>query len=223
MPKFFQTVVVAGLASITLAGSPATAASQAVVGIAGFETDGSVGLPRADYDAIARALSVMLGNEISSHSDARVVPLAASGSARRGRVDISAARAAATQAGAKYLVVGTLLDQYGDLRVEARLLNAATGDAVAVIRADAGHTKREQLAESVSDLAIGLGTRSELGGSRKAADRGTTPVEAIVSLGQGLRYEEAGDRAKAADAYRAAIKQAPTLSEASAALRRVGG
>ena len=88
-----------------------------------------------------------------------------------GRIDVAKARAAATQAGAKYLIVGTLLDQYGDLRVEARLLNAATGDPVAVVRADKGHTKREDVVEAATDLAIALGGHAELGGARKAPER----------------------------------------------------
>lgn len=223
MSKRFQTIVIAALALVILAGNPAAVTAQTAIAVAGFETDGSVGLPKADYDAIARALSVMLGTEISSHSEARVVPLASTGGARMGRVDIAAARTAATQAGAKYLVVGTLLDQYGDLRMEARLLSAATGDAVAVIRGGTGHAKREHLAEALNDLAVGLAARTELGASRAAAERASTPVDAIVSFGQGLRFEASGDRAKAAEAYRAAIKLAPALNEASAALRRVGG
>ncbi len=142
---------------------------------------------------------------------------------RMGRIDVTKARAAATQLGAKYLIVGTILDQYGDLRVEARLLGAATGDPVAVIRADKGHTEREELIESITDLAIGFGGRAELGGARTAPERGKISIEAMVSFGQGVRFEEAGDRSKAAAAYRAALQRSPALTEAAAALRRVGG
>jgi TolB-like protein len=223
MKKVAQLLATVSLAAgiTTLAASPTLA--QGGVAVAGFETDGSVGLPRADYDALGRAMTVMLGTDLASHATGPVVEIKSAGGVRMGRVDLTRARAAATQAGAKYVVVGTILDQYGDVRVEARLVNAATGDPVAVIRADKGHTKREQLAESVTDLAIGLGARAELGGSRKGGERGATSVEAMVSFGQGLRFEDVGDKAKAAEAYRAAIKLAPALQEASAALQRVGG
>ena len=223
MKKFTQVTAVIALASVVLASGWSPAAAQGGVAVAGFETDGSVGLPRADYDAMGRAMTVLLATELGSHTGAAVVDIRAASGIRMGRIDVTRARAAATQAGAKYLVVGTILDQYGDLRVEARLLNAATGDPVAVVRADKGHTKREHLAESATDLAIGLGGRAELGGARKAPERGGISVEAMVSFGQGLRSEEASDRDKAAESYRAALRLSPALTEAAAALRRVGG
>ena len=223
MMKSTQLTAAIALASVTLAMVWAPVSAQGGVAIAGFETDGSVGLPRADYDAMGRAMTVLLGTEIGSRTGATIVDIRAPGGVRMGRIDVSKARAAAAQAGAKYLIVGTILDQYGDLRVEARVLNAATGDPVTVVRADKGHTKRENLAESATDLAIGLGARAELGGARKAPERSAISVEAMVSFGQGLRLEEAGDRSKAAGSFRAALKLSPGLTEAAAALRRVGG
>ncbi len=218
-----QLTVALALASVALARPSDRAAAQGGVAIAGFETDGSVGLPRADFDAMGRAMTVVLGTEIGSRTGAAVVVIRPMGGTRIGRIDVTKARAAAIEAGAKYLIVGTILDQYGDLRVEARLLSAATGDPVAVVRADKGHTKRENLAESASDLAIGLGGRAELGGARQAPERAAISAEAMVNFGQGLRSEEAGDRDKAATSYRAALKLSPGLTEAATALRRVGG
>lgn len=223
MKTSMQVAATIALAMVAPVTGGSSAAAQGGVAIAGFETDGSVGLPRADYEAMGRAMTVLLGTEIGSRTGAAVVDIRATGGVRMGRIDVTKARAAATQAGARYLIVGTLLDQYGDLRVEARLLNAATGDPVAVVRADKGHTKRENLAESATDLAIGLGGHAELGGARQAPQRASISVEAMVSFGQGLRSEEAGDRSKAAESYRAALKLSPELTEAAAALRRVGG
>ena len=222
MKNFTQLAVVVAL-TLSVLTTPRPLAAQGGVAIAGFETDGSVGLPRPDYDAMGRAVTVLLGTALRTHSGAKVVEIHPTGGIRMGRIDVTKARAAATQAGAKYLIVGTILDQYGDLRVEARLLNALTGDPLAVIRADKGHTKREELGESIADLAIGLGGRAELGGLRPAPERKELPVDAVVSFGRGLQAEEAGNRSKAADDYREALKLAPGLSEAAAALRRVGG
>lgn len=223
MTRSLQAIAVMALTSGLLAPVGAPLAAQGGVAVAGFETDGSVGLTRSDYDAMGRALTVLLSEELGRVSQVRVFDLQFQGTARMGRIDISRARAAATQAGAKYLIVGTMLDQYGDLRVEARLLDAATGDPVAVIRAAPAHGKREQLAESVDDLATGLGGRSELGGSKGAPALRAIPVDALVSFGQGLRFEEAGDRAKAVESYRAALKLAPGLTAVTTALRRAGG
>ncbi len=138
-----------------------------------------------------------------------------------GSVDLTAARNAASAAGAKVLVVGSLLDQYGDIHVEARMINAATGEPIAVIRGDPKLVKREQLAQAIADLADRL-AQQQGGASRSGATRAAVPVDALVHFGKGLRLEDAGDKAKAAESYRAAVRAAPGFTEASAALRRVG-
>ncbi len=58
MKKVTQLIAAIALASAPLAPVVAPAAAQGGVAIAGFETDGSVGLSREDYDAIARAATV---------------------------------------------------------------------------------------------------------------------------------------------------------------------
>lgn len=215
-----QQLVVALALALSL---PAAAAAQSGVSVAGFETDGSVGLSRDDYDALGRALSVLLTAEVGGRgATASVVPLRNAGG-RAGRLDMTAARAAASRAGTKVLVVGTLLDQYGDIHVEARIIDATTGDPIAIVRGDPSLAKREQLAEAVADLANRLAQQPAVGGRAAAGTRAGVPVDALVQFGRGLRFEEAGDRAKAAEAYRAALKGAPGLAEATAALKRVGG
>lgn len=197
----------------------ATLAAQGV-SVAGFETDGSVGLTRDEYDALGRALSALLSAEVGGSAVLAVDPVS---SVRSGRVDVGAARAAAAKAGAKVLVVGTLLDQYGDIHVEARVLNAITGEPIAVVRGNPALVKREQLAEAIADLADRIAKQPAVGATRGSIPRGSVPVAALVQFGKGLRFEDTGDRAKAAEAYRAAVRVAPGFSEASAALGRVGG
>lgn len=142
----------------------------------------------------------------------------------RGRVDVGAARQAATAAGGRLLVVGSLLDQYGDVHMEARIVNAATGEPVAVIRGDPALASREQLGEAIAALAERLAQQPGVGVRRgDAPTRRGVSVDALVQFGRGLGLEAAGDRAKAAEAYRAALVAAPGLSEAAAALARVGG
>lgn len=212
------------LAALVLAISlPAAASAQGTgVSVGGFETDGSVGLSRDDYDALARALGALLTAEVGERTQARVVPIAG-GTARPGRVDVGGARSAAAKAGAKVLVVGSLLDQYGDIHLEARVIDAASGEPIAVVRGDPALAKREQLAEAVADLAERIGKQPVMGGAKTATRRAGVPVDALVQFGRGLRFEDAGDRAKAQEAYRAALKAAPAFTEATTALRRVGG
>ena len=216
-----RTQAVAVLALTLLApGSTLLAQTGGKLSVAGFETDGSVGLSRDDYDALGRALSALLSAQVGGPAVLVVKPVAG---LRSGRVDVGAARAAATKAGAKILVVGTLLDQYGDIHLEARILDAATGEPIAVVRGNPSLAKREQLAEAIGDLADRIAQQPAVGGSRGNGTRSGIPVTALVLFGKGLRFEEAGDSAKAAEAYRNALKAAPALSEAATALRRVGG
>ena len=216
-----RTQAVAVLALTLLApGSALLAQTGGKLSVAGFETDGSVGLSRDDYDALGRALSALLSAQVGGPAVLVVKPVAG---LRSGRVDVGAARAAATKAGAKILVVGTLLDQYGDIHLEARILDAATGEPIAVVRGNPSLAKREQLAEAIGDLADRIAQQPAVGGSRGNSTRSGIPVTALVLFGKGLRFEEAGDSAKAAEAYRNALKAAPALSEAATALRRVGG
>lgn len=215
---FWRKTVVA----LALAGVPTAFArgQSGTVSVGGFETQGSVGLSRDEYDALGRALTALLSAEVRGQAGAQVVPIR-SASGKPGTVDIGAARTAASAAGAKVLVVGTLLDQYGDIHVEARMINAETGEPIAIVRGNPALGKREQLAQAIADLADRLA--QQRGGTARGASRASVPVDALVQFGRGLRFEDAGDRAKAAEAYRAAVRAAPGFSEASTALQRVGG
>lgn len=212
-----QTLASLALALATLGGR---AAGQVSVG--GFETHGSVGLDRGDYQALSLALTTLLTERLGERGASGVVPATTAAGGRPGRVDLGAARTAAASAGAKLLVVGSLLDQYGDIQVEARLIDASTGKPIAVVRADPTLIKREQLAEAIASLANQLTAQPGVGGSPRTPESGI-PVSALVQFGKGLEAEAAGDRAAAQTAFRAAVSAAPGFSSATAALRRVGG
>lgn len=208
--------------ALALAATPVALHAQDGVSVGGFETDGSVGLDRADYDALGRALAALLSSRLGERAEARVIAITPADASRPGRVDIGAARDAAAQAGAKFLVVGSLLDQYGDIQLEARLIDATTGKPLAVVRGDPAYVKREQLALAVAALADQLTAQPGVGG--QPAGRGAgVPVDALLEFGRGLAAEADGNRTGAAAAYRAALQVAPGFSEAQAALRRVGG
>lgn len=217
MSVWRQTIAALALASASV--------SQAVLGqgvtVGGFETHGSVGLDRAEYQALGLALTTLLSERLGERGAAGVVP-ASTPVGRAGRVDLGAARTAAASAGAKLLVVGSLLDQYGDIQVEARLIDATTGKPIAVVRADPSLVKREQLAEAIASLANQLTEQPGVGGRPRAAESGI-PVTALVQFGKGLEAEAAGDRAAAQTAFRAAVRAAPGFTSATRALQRVGG
>ncbi len=210
------------LLALALATPIPALAAQDGVSVGGFETHGSVGLDRGDYDALGRAMAALLSSRLGERAAARVVAIAPADTRRPGRVNIAAARDAASRAGAKLLVVGSLLDQYGDIQLEARLIDAATGEPLAVVRGDPAYLKREQLALAVAALADQLTAQPGVGGRPGSGGAGI-PLDALLAFGRGLAAEADGNRAAAATAYRAAVQAAPGFSEAQAALRRVGG
>jgi hypothetical protein len=218
-----QAVLALGVATITQVAG--LAAQQPVaVAVGGFETDGSVGLSRDEYDALGHALAAMLSGELGSQPGVRAITLPAIAGPRPGRVDIVAARAAAQKAGAQVVVIGTMLDQYGDTRLEARLLDPSSGKPVGQVRAEGPLGKREALMQSIADLATRLAAEPALGGRPGTPSRpAIIPVGAMVEFGRGLRAEAAGDLAAAASAYRKAVQLAPAFRQAAEALRRVSG
>lgn len=217
-----QLVVALALGSTPIGGL--LAQGGRTVAVANFETDGSVGMDRDAYTALGRALGHLLASELRTRLEQPVVALAATAAARTGRIDVAAARTASASAGADFLLVGSLLDQYGDIHTEARVINASTGNPVAVIGGDATLSTRKQLAEAIAALADSIAAQA--GFARRSgatAPRRSVPAEALVQFGRGLGFVEAGDGPKAAEAFRAAVRAAPGLSEAAAALARVGG
>ncbi|MEI2720978.1 MAG: hypothetical protein V9E87_12735 [Gemmatimonadales bacterium] len=210
------------VAILAVAISPLSA-QQPRVAVAPFETEGSVGMSREDFDALGRALGAILTTEMAERRGGAASAIGAPTAGRTGRLDLAAARDRATKAGGTLLIIGTLLDQYGDINVEARVLDAATGASVAVVRGDPTLATREQLGEAVAELALRLSKEKAVGGVPEARWRRTLSAAALVQFGRGLRFEEAGDKGQAATAYKAAVAAAPTLTEAKAALTRVGG
>ena len=92
MKAFTQLNAAIALAAAAITPWWSPVAAQGSVAIAGFETDGSVGLSRANYDAMGRAMAVLLATEISSHTGATIVDIRIPGGVRMGRIDVAKAR-----------------------------------------------------------------------------------------------------------------------------------
>lgn len=212
-----------GLAATLPSRGPA-AQQPVALSVGGFETDGSVGLSREEYDALGYALGAMLALELRDQPGLRVVPLGPIPGPRPGRVDVVAACAAASRAGAKVVVIGTLLDRYGDTRLEARLLDPATRRPIGQVRLTGALGKREALLLSLAELAPRIAAEAAPGTSPAAGGRAAPiPTGAMLEFGRGLRAEGTGDAAGAVRAYRHAVQLAPDFRQAAEALRRLAG
>ncbi len=215
MSKWRQVVLATALAVF-----PQGLSAQSGVAVVGFVTEGSVGLGRGEYPTLGLALTATLAAELAARA-AQVVTLDPAGPDRQGHFDLGAARAQAGRLGARWLAVGQLLDQYGDIHLEVRLIDVASGEPVSVIRADEAHHSRDVLAMALGSIADQLTRQPAIGGRPAAAT--AVSVEALMQFGRGLELEIAGDAPGAAAAYRKAAALAPGFSALERARRRVGG
>src|SRR6266704_3875232 len=102
-----------------------------------FNNGGSYGQGKEDFDALERGIAGMMISELSANSAARVVEreqiqhlLDEQNLGAQGRVDAATAAKIGKLVGARYMVMGTFVDFYGDFRVDVRLINTETSEVV---------------------------------------------------------------------------------------------
>lgn len=198
-----------------------------------FENSGSYGQDKENFEALEVGLPALLAATLAGHPGARVVgpgPVQAAmerqqlGNARR--LDAASATQVAKAAGARYAVTGSFADFYGKFRINARIVDAQTGEILKVVSNDDPKLQdRAQLAailQLVSErvvAALGLPPYA----AETASHRRAVPTEALTDFSRGLLYESRGDRTKAADAYQRALTASPDFAEAREGLQRVRG
>jgi TolB-like protein len=215
----------AALTAMTLAAPLQAQDARAVVIVLPFENGGSYGQDKETFDALEVGLPAILAATLGAHPGVRV---ADQGSVPGGgrRIDAASASQVAKAAGARYAVTGSFADFYGKFRINARVVDAQSGEILKVVsNEDPKLQDRAQLAailQLVGDrivAAIGLPPYSPEAAARMRA----LPAEALTQFSRGLLFESRGDKGKAADAYQRALTAYPDYPEAREGLRRVGG
>lgn len=198
-----------------------------------FENTGSYGQDKETFEALELGLPVILSATLAAHPGARVVDrpdareamgLQRLSGARR--IDAASATQVAKAAGARYAVTGSFADFYGKFRINARVVDAESGQILRVVSNDDPKLQdRAQLGAIVQLVgdrvvaALGLPPYPE-----EAAARGRgMPSEALTEFSRGLMFENRGDKAKAAEAYQRALTAFPDYPEARSGLQRVRG
>jgi TolB-like protein len=194
-----------------------------------FENTGSYGQDKEVSDALQLGIPAMLASELATHPELRVADPARvrqelEGQHVRpdGRIDAATAGQVGKAVGARYSVTGSFADFYGKFRINARVIDAETGQIVKVVSND--ETKLQDrsrlglIIRTVSDkiiAATGLPPAATASGARDI------PIEALTQYSRGLLYESRGDKRKAADAYQQALSAYPEYPDAREGLRRV--
>ncbi|HEY7612903.1 MAG TPA: hypothetical protein VH764_07905 [Gemmatimonadales bacterium] len=214
------------------AGQPVAAqGSAARFVVLPFENTGSYGQDKEVFEGLELALPALLAAAIERHPAADAVSrealLEAMGKQNLGpsqRVDAAAAAQVGRATGARYTVTGSFADFYGKLRVNARLVDARTGEIVKVVsNQDPKLQDRAQLGAIIQAIAERLVGAAGLQSYPSGATGPLIPTEAISAYGRGLLYEGRQDRAKATEFYRSALSAFPGFPEAQAGLERMRG
>jgi TolB-like protein len=194
-----------------------------------FENTGSYGQDKEVFEALELGLPAMIARAIDRHPGADVVQRAQLAEVLRKldlgpaqRVDAASAAQIGKGTGARYTITGSFADFYGKFRINARLVNAESGEIVKVVSNDDPKLQdRAQLAAMVQAMAEKITSAAGLAPYPSRSAPQAIPTDAITAYSRGLLHESRGDPAKAGEFYQSALTAFPGFEEAAAGLKRV--
>src|SRR5258708_34904889 len=114
-----------------------------------FSNGGSYGQAKEDYDALQRGIAGMMISELARNPAARVVEreqiqqlIGEQNLGAQGRVDSATVARIGKITGARYMVMGTFVDFYGDFRIDVRLVNTETSE---IVKTESDRVHRDHL------------------------------------------------------------------------------
>ena len=136
------------------------------VGILSFENGGSYGQEAEDFQALEVGLQQMLIGDMAGNSGMRLVErgrlqelLQEQDLGAAGRVDANTAAQIGRLIGARYMIMGSFVDWYGDFRLDARVVDVETSE---IIKTDRARGSREELFDILGELADNIPSGLEL-------------------------------------------------------------
>jgi len=194
-----------------------------------FNNGGSYGQGKEDFDALERGIAGMMISELSQNPAARVVErqeiqrlVDEQNLGAQGRVDPQTAAKIGKLVGARYMVMGTFVDFYGDFRVDVRLINTETGE---VVKTESERMQRDHMFDIIRNIAARLMKDANLPAlQRQASDQRMgrqVPTEALTYYSRALLYSDHGQKDKAVEMFNRAIAIFPDYAEAKDGLQRV--
>jgi TolB-like protein len=194
-----------------------------------FENTGSYGQDKEVFEALELGLAAMIARGIDGHPGADVVPRGQLDGVMRKldlgpaqRVDAASAAEIGKGTAAGYTVTGSFADFYGKFRINARLVNAESGEIVKVVSNDDPKLQdRARLAAIAQTMGEKLTSAAGLPRYPAGSAPVPIPTDAIIAYSRGLLHESRGDRAKASEFYQSALTAFPGFEDAAAGLKRV--
>lgn len=194
-----------------------------------FDNGGSYGQDKENFDALQKGVAGMLISELSANPAARVVEreqiqklLEEQSLGTSGRVNPETAAKVGKLVGARYVVLGTFIDFYGDFRVDVRLVNVETSE---IVKVEKDQAPRDHLFQIIQNVAMRLMKDANLPPLPKQASEQRMsrqiPTEALTFYSRALLYQDRGQKDRAAEMYQKALAVFPQYAEAQQGLQRV--
>jgi len=193
-----------------------------------FSNGGSYGQAKEDYDALQRGIAGMLISELARNPAARIVEreqiqqlIGEQNLGAQGRVDSATVARIGKITGARYMVMGTFVDFYGDFRIDVRLVNSETSE---IVKTESDKVQRDHLFDLIRTISERLMKDVNLPQlERRASDQRMDrriPTEALTYYSRALLYQDRGQKDKAVEMYTHALQIFPEYAEAQEGLQR---
>lgn len=211
-------------------GGGAEAQQRASFAVLPFENSGSYGQDKEVFEALALGIPALLAGALDRHPVAEAAEagrvgqaVAEAGLGAGRRIDAASAARVGKALGARFTVTGSFADFYGKFRINARVVEAGTGQILAVVsNDDPKRQDRAQLAGILQTVGDGIIRAAGLSPALPP-EAAALSTEAITDFSLGLLRESRGDRSGALESYRRAVSAFPQFQEAHAGAMRMTG
>jgi len=217
-----------GAALAVLATAAGAQDTRPGIAVLPFDNGGSYGQDKENFEALQLGIPAMLISELSNNPAARLVDrrdinqlLSEQNLATAGRVDAATAAKIGKLVGARYMILGSFVDFYGDFRVDARIVDVETSEILKVVSA---RKDRNKLFDILQTVAVQIMTDVKLPpltGAQASAAKRDIPTDALTYYSRALLYQDRGENAKAAEYFRKALAAFPGYTEADEGLKKV--
>lgn len=226
-----RSALLSVVAAFTAASAVVAQSGPVVIAILPFEDRGSYGQDKEVFRALQVGIPATLATELVRNPKVRLADRArvsqavqAQNLGPNARVDAATAAKVASQVGARYAVTGNFADFYGKFRIDARVIDAETGQILKIVsNNDPALQDRTDLSRIIQSLADKIIVAVSLapGGGEPGTQARSVPTEALTQYSLGLLQESQGDKGKAAEHYQRALTTFPNYPEAREGMQRV--
>ncbi|MGH7606179.1 MAG: CsgG/HfaB family protein [Gemmatimonadales bacterium] len=194
-----------------------------------FNNGGSYGQAKEDFEALERGIAAMMISELAANPAARIVEREAiqqlideQNLGAQDRVTPETAARIGKLVGARYVVLGTFIDFYGDFRVDVRLVNTETSE---IVKTESERMQRDHLFDIIRSISVRLMKDANLPALQRPASEQRqsrqVPTEALTYYSRALLYQDRGQRDRAVEMFNRALAIFPEYAEAQEGLQRV--